>query len=74
MVVFAEVKRIAMVVNEAKDFQPQYNKTLLLLLLAVFRDLPSVDVPFSHEIRYHEQRLADLDILDMCIGKSLAEI
>ena len=43
-------------------FQPQYNKTLLLLLLTVFRDLLLIDVLFSHEIRFHELRLVDLDI------------
>ena len=55
------------------EFPLLYNKILLLLLLTVFQDLPLVDVLFSHEIRFHEQRLVDLDIQDMCIDKSLAE-
>ena len=74
MVAFVEERRIVIVVNEGKGFQPLCNRILLLLLLTVFQGLPSVDVLFSHEIRCHEQMLVDLDIQDMCIDKSLAEI
>ena len=74
MVVFVEEKRIATVVSEVRYFQPQYNKTLLLLLLTVFRGLLLIDVLFSREIRFHELTLVGPDIQDMCIDKSLAGI